>query len=176
MSLAIHRANDPDQNLLVDQHWEIVDTILSCTNQDKLSILFLSQPNELDLRFRILDFGLPLCIVPQVYHCPESVVWCVEHYSIESRSIVTVKSSQIFITISLDEVTKMIFLHSTNFLSQNTITLSKNMFVLKFTSLSPKLQLSFVQGIQRPEYISFALNFQLKVDSFQSSIQLILSM
>ena len=74
MSLAIHRANDPDQNLLVDQHWEIVDTILSCTNQDKLSILFLSQPNELDLRFRILDFGLPLCIVPQVYHCPESVV------------------------------------------------------------------------------------------------------
>ena len=70
MSLTIHRVNDLDQNLLVDQHWEITDPILSYTNQDKLPILFLNQPDELDLRFQIFDYGLPLCIVPQVYHFP----------------------------------------------------------------------------------------------------------
>ena len=89
MCLIIHRVNDPDQNLLVDQHWEITDPILSCTNQDKFPILSLSQPDELDLRLQIWDFGLPLCIVPQVYHFPELVVWCAKHYSNESRSVVT---------------------------------------------------------------------------------------
>ena len=115
MSLTIHRVNDPDQNLLVDQHWEIVDPILFYTNQDKFPIFFLSQLDELDLRFWILDFGLPLCIVPPAYHFLELVVWCAEHYSNESRSIVTEKSSQIFITVSAEEVTKMLGLHSTNF-------------------------------------------------------------
>ena len=70
----------------------------------------------------------------------------------------------------------MLGLHSTNFPSQNTITLSEDVLVQKFTSLSPQHQLSFVQGIQRPEYILSALNFPLKVDSFQTPIQLILSM
>ena len=91
MSLTIHRVNDPDQNLLVDQHWKIIDHILSCTNQDKFPILFLSQPDELDLRFRVWDSCLPLCIVPQVYHFPEFVVWCAKHYSNESRPVVTEK-------------------------------------------------------------------------------------
>ena len=70
----------------------------------------------------------------------------------------------------------MLGLHSTNFPYQNTITLSEDVLVQKFTFLSPQHQLSFVQGIQRPEYILSALNFPLKVDSFQTPIQLILSM
>lgn len=176
MSLIVHRENDPDQNLLVDQHWEITDPIISCTNKDKLPVLFLSQLDELALRFQIWDLGLPLCIVPQVYHFLELVVWCVEHYSNKSRSVVTKKTSQIFITISPEEVTKMIGLNSTNFPSHNTITLSEDVLVQKFTSLSPQHQLSFVQGIQRPKYILYALNFPLESDSFQTPIQLILSM
>ena len=70
----------------------------------------------------------------------------------------------------------MLGLHSTNFPSQNTITLSEDVLVQKFTSLSPQHQLSFVQGIQGPEYILSALNFPLKDDLFQTPIQLILSM
>ena len=70
----------------------------------------------------------------------------------------------------------MFGLHSTNFPSQNTITLSEDVLIEKFTSLSPQHQLSFVQGIQRPEYILYDFNFPLKVDSFQTPIQLILSM
>lgn len=144
MSLTIHRVNDMNQNLLVDQHWEITDPILPYTNQDKLPVFFLSQPNELALRFWIWDFILPLCSVPQVYHFPKLVVWCAEHYSIESKSIVTKKSSQIFIIISQEEVTKILHLHSTNFPSHNTITLSEDGILQKFTSLSPQHQLSFV--------------------------------
>lgn len=176
MSLIVHRVNVLDQNLLVDQHQEITDPILSCTNQDKFPVLFLSQSDELGLRFQILDFGLPLCIIPQVYYFPELVFWCEEHYSIKSRFVVTVKSSKIFITISPYEVTKMLGLHSTNFPPHHTITLSEDVLVQKFTSLSPQIQLSFVQGIQRHEYISSSLNFPLKDDSFQNSIQFILSM
>jgi hypothetical protein len=63
-SLNIHRVKDLDQNILVDQHWEITDPILSYTNQDKLPVLFLSQLDELALIFRVWDFDLPLFIVP----------------------------------------------------------------------------------------------------------------
>ena len=68
MSLTIHKVNGPDQNLLVDQQWDIYDPIFSCTNQDLLLVFFLSQPEELTLKFLVWDFGLPLCLVPQVYH------------------------------------------------------------------------------------------------------------
>lgn len=144
MALTVHRVNDPDQNLLLDQHWEISDPILSCTNQDQFPILFLSQPNELALIFRVWDSGLPLYIVPQVYHFPKLVIWCAEHYANELRSVVTEKLSQIFITVSPEEVTKMLGLHSTTFPTQNTITLLEDILVQKFTSLPPQDQLSFV--------------------------------
>lgn len=74
MSLTMHKVNDPDQNLLVNQQWDIFDPILSCTNQDHLSVFFLIQSEELTLRFCVWDSGLPLYIVPQVYHFPELVV------------------------------------------------------------------------------------------------------
>ena len=106
--------------------------------------MFLSQPDELALKFRVWDSGLPLCIVPQVYHFPKLVVWCVEHYSSKSRSVITEKLSQIFITISPKEATKMMGLHSTTFLTHNTITLLEEVLVQKFTSLPQQDWLSFV--------------------------------
>lgn len=70
----------------------------------------------------------------------------------------------------------MMGLHSTNFPSMNTITLSEDVLVQKFTSLSPQQHISFIQGIQRPEYILSALNFPFKSYLFQTLVQLILSM
>ena len=108
MSLTIHRVNDPKQNLLVDQQWEIYDPIISCSNQELLPVHFLIHPEELTLRFQVWDSDLPLCIVPQVYHFLELVVWCAEHYAMESRSVVLEKLSQLFIIVSYDEIVKML--------------------------------------------------------------------
>lgn len=141
MDLTIHQVNDLETNLLFDQQWEISDPIISCSNQELLPIHFLSNPEELTMRFRVWDFDLPLCIVPKVYHFPELVVWCTEHYAIDSRSIVTEKLSQLFITISREDIIKMLGLHTTNFLEQNIVTLSEEILVQKFTSLTPQFQL-----------------------------------
>lgn len=32
MALNVSCVNDPEQNLLIDQQWEVSDPILSCTN------------------------------------------------------------------------------------------------------------------------------------------------
>ena len=157
MSLTVHKVNDPNQNLLVDQQWDISDPILFCTNQDLFPIFFLNQPEELTLRFHVWDSGLPLCIVPQVYHFPELVVRCAEHYATNSKFVITEKQSQIFIIVSPEEITKMLGLHMTDFPTQSTMTLTKEVLVKKFTSLSPQDQMSFVQGIQRPN-ISFPVS------------------
>ena len=74
MCLTVHRVNDPDQNILIDQHWEVYDPILSCSNQDVLPSYFFNHPDELATHFRVWDSGLPLCIVPQVHHFPEIIV------------------------------------------------------------------------------------------------------
>ena len=76
MSLIVHRVNDHNQIMLVDQQLVISNPILSCTNQEQLPVFFLSQHEELTLIFCVWDSVLPLCIVPQVYHFPEFVVWC----------------------------------------------------------------------------------------------------
>lgn len=47
MALTMHHVNDPEQNLLVDQHWEVSDPILSCTNLQDLPVHFLRNPEEL---------------------------------------------------------------------------------------------------------------------------------
>ena len=129
MALIVHRFNDPEQNLLVDQQWEVSDPILSFSNQEHLPVYFLSNWEELTVRFWVWDSGLPLCIVPQVYHFPELVVWCTEHYAIDSRSVVTDQLSQIFITISREDIIKMLGLHTTNFPEQNLTSLSKEILV-----------------------------------------------
>lgn len=172
MDLTVHRVNDPEKNLLVNQQWEISDPILSCSNQELLLIHFLSNPEVLTMRFRVWDLGLPLCIVPQVYHFPEFVVQCTKHYAIDSRPVFTEKLSQLFIIISREDIIKMLSLHTTNFLEQNIVTLFEEIF----TSSTPQVQLSFIQGIQRPKYIISTLEFPIKADACPTTIHQILSM
>jgi hypothetical protein len=91
-------------------------------------------------------------------------------------SIVIQISSQIFITITTEEITKMLGLNSTNFLENNTAPLSEETLVQKFTSLSSQEQFSFVNNIQRLEHLLHVMNSPLKDELFQTPIQLILSM
>ena len=136
MSLTIHKFNDPEQNLLVDQHWEVSDPILSCSNLQDLPIPFFSNPEELMICFHIWESSLHLCIVPQVFHFPELVVWCADHFSPYSNSIVSEQLSQIVIKISRESITNMLGLHDSWFLEKNVTTLSEEIPVQKFTSAS----------------------------------------
>lgn len=113
MDLTVHWVNDPKQSLLVDQQWEVSYPILSYSNLQNLPVFFLSNPEELTLRFCVWESGLPLCIVPQVFHFPELVVWCAQHFATDSNSIVTEQLSQILITISIESIIKMLGLHTT---------------------------------------------------------------
>ena len=54
--------------------------------------------------------------------------------------------------------------------------LSEETLIKKFTSLSSQKQFSFVHCLQKPEHLLKVLNFPLKVELFQISVQLILSM
>ena len=144
MALIVHRVNDPEQNLLVDQQWEVLDPILSCSNLQNLPIFFWSNPKELTVWFHVWESGLPLCIVPQVFHFPELVVWCDEQLSTDSNSIITEQLSQIIITISRESIIKMLGLHTTRFSEKNVITLLEEILVQKFTSATPQGQLAFI--------------------------------
>lgn len=70
----------------------------------------------------------------------------------------------------------MLGLHTTGFFEQNVVTLLEEILVHKFTSTTPQVQLSFVQGIQRHEYVTPTLEFPIKDDTCPTTIQLILSM
>ena len=70
----------------------------------------------------------------------------------------------------------MLGLHIVGFPEQNVITLLEEILVQKFTYASPQVQLDFVQGIQRPKYITSTLEFPIKVDTCPTTIQQILSM
>ena len=70
----------------------------------------------------------------------------------------------------------MLGLHMTWFLEKNVITLFEEILVHKFTSASSQLQLSFVQSIQRPEYVTPTLEFPIKEDTYPATIQQILFM
>lgn len=85
--------------------------------------IFFSNPNELMICFHVWDSGFPLCIVPQVFHFPELVMWCEEHFSPDSNSVVLEQLSQIVLKISRESIAKMLGLHNSGFLEQNVITL-----------------------------------------------------
>ena len=74
MALTVHRINDPEQNLLTDQHWELIDTILTHSNFQELPMHFFGNLEELMVRFRVWTSNLPLFVVLQVFHFPELVV------------------------------------------------------------------------------------------------------
>ena len=84
--------------------------------------------------------------------------------------------SQIVLSISKESITKMLGLSGSGFLEQNIITLSEDVLVQKLVSTPPQVQLSFVQSIQRAEYIITELDFPIKVDTCHTTIQQILSM
>ena len=89
MALIVHRVNDLEQNFLTDQHWEVIDTILTHSNFQEIPMHFFGNPEELMVRLKVLTSGLPLCVVPQVFHFPKLVVWCTEHFSPESKTVVS---------------------------------------------------------------------------------------
>ena len=64
MALTVHRVNDPEQNLLIDQHWEVIDTILTHSNFQELPMHFFGNPKELMVRFKVWTSGLLLYVVP----------------------------------------------------------------------------------------------------------------
>ena len=70
----------------------------------------------------------------------------------------------------------MLGLHITGFREQNVVTLSEEILVEKFNSATPEVQLSFVQAIQRVEYVTPTLEFPIKADTCPTTIQQILSM
>ena len=111
-----------------------------------------------------------------MFHFPELVVYCAEHFSPESKYVVSEQHSQIVLQISKESITKMLGLNGSRFLEQNIITLSEDVLVQKFVSTPPQVQLSFIQSIQRAEYITTDLEFPIKAYTCHTTIQQILSM
>ena len=74
MQLTVCKVNDPDQNLLTDQHWEVTNTIFSLSNFQELPMHLFGNLEDLIFRFCVWNYGLPICIVPQVFHFPKLVV------------------------------------------------------------------------------------------------------
>jgi hypothetical protein len=116
MELTVHRVNDPEHNLLTDQHWEITDTILSLSNFQELPMHFIGNPEELIVRFRVWNFVPPLSVIAQVFHFPKLVVWCAEHFSPKSKSMVSEQHSQIVLQVSKESITKKLGLNGLGFL------------------------------------------------------------
>ena len=170
------RINDLEKEILIDQQWEISDTILACSSQDTLPLQFFSYPDEVANRFHIWVSALPLCIVPQVHHYPELVKWWVERYSSETRSILTYENNQIFLTITKEDIIRTLGLQDTNLIERNYVTLSEAILVQNFSSYTPSEQLDFVQSLQRPDYVLPTLTFPVKSDTCHTTVQNILSM
>lgn len=79
--------------------------------------------------FRVWEWCLPLCIIPQVFHFPELVVWCAEHFAPDSNSIMSEELAQIIINISREIIIKILGLHTIGFPKQNVLTLSEEILV-----------------------------------------------
>ena len=129
MALTIHKVNDPKQNPLVDQHWEVSDPNFSCYNLQDLPIHFFSNPKEIMIHFHVWESGLPLCIVPQVFHFLELVICCADHFSLDSKSVFLEQLLQIVIRVSKESIAKMLGIHNSRFLEQNVRTLSEEVLV-----------------------------------------------
>ena len=68
--ITLHKYADPEQNVLLDLHWQVYDPILACSNQEKLPTFCSTQSDVYFQKFKVWEFDLPLCIVPQVFHFP----------------------------------------------------------------------------------------------------------
>lgn len=68
--VTLHKSIDPEQNLLLNHHWEVYDPIFSCSNQEKLRTFCSTQLDVYFQKFKVWESGSPLCIIPQVFHFP----------------------------------------------------------------------------------------------------------
>ena len=83
-TISLGKSIDPEQNLLLDSHYEVFSPILCCSNQEKLPLLCSSQMNEYFQKFKIWDSTLSLYVVPQTFNFTEMIDWCASHYSIQN--------------------------------------------------------------------------------------------
>ena len=90
--------------------------------------------------------------------------------------MISEQHSQIVLSISKESISKMLGLNGSGFLEQNIVTLFEDVLVQKFISTPPQVQLSFIQSIQRAEYITLDLEFSIKAYTCHTTIQQILSM
>ena len=77
--ITLHKFIDLEKTLLLDCHWEVYNPILTCSNQEKLPTFFSTQSDVYFQKFKVWESGLPQCIMPQVFHFPELIDWCVAH-------------------------------------------------------------------------------------------------
>ena len=127
--VSLNKFKDPEKTLLLDNHYEVFDPILSCSNQEKLPYFCSSQINDHFQKLKIWDLSLLLCVVPQVFNLPKIIDWCASHYSMQNQLIITQLNSHIFITINAEEIQKMLGLDSTNFSENNTFMLIEETLV-----------------------------------------------
>ena len=160
--ITFHKYVHPEKNLLLDHHWEVYDPILTCPNQEKLLTFYSTQSDVYFQKFKVWESCLPLCIIPQVFHFLDLIDSCVSHYSFQTKSIITQITSQIFITVTVEEIIKMLGLNSTNFSEKNVISLSEEIMIQKFTSLSSQEQLAFFHIIHKPKELLQVMKFPLR--------------
>ena len=132
----LHKSIDPKKKVLLDHHWKVHDPILTCSNQEKLPTFCSTQSNVYFQKFNVWESSPPLCIIPHAFHFPELIDWCVSHYLVQTKYIVTQITSQFFIIVTIEEIVKMLGLNSTNLSKKNVVPLSREILIQKFTSLS----------------------------------------
>ena len=143
--VSLHKSEDPKQILLLDNHYEVFNPILSCSNQEKMTSLCSTQLNVHFQKFKVWDSTLPLYVIPQVFSFLDIIDWCASHYSVQNQPVIT--QVNIFITINAEGILKMMGLDMTNFFENNTFPLTEETLVHKFTNLSPQEHVSFIDTL-----------------------------
>ena len=72
-SISLQKSIDPEQNLLLDSHYEVFDPILSCSSKEKLPLFCSFQTDEHFQKFKICVSTLSLCVVPQTFNLLELI-------------------------------------------------------------------------------------------------------
>ena len=62
--VSLHKSEDLEQTLPLDNDYEVFDPILSYSNQEKMPSFYSTQTNIHSQTFKIWDSALPLCVVP----------------------------------------------------------------------------------------------------------------
>ena len=71
--ITLHKSVNAKKKLLIDHDWEVYDPILTCSNQEKLPMFCPTQSDVYFQKFKVWEYGLPLCIAPQVFNFLELI-------------------------------------------------------------------------------------------------------